>query len=341
MPERRHRPLFKLVPGISEVVQPLDLAELPTPIREEPVLAARWGLERLHIKCDDLSSPIYGGSKLRNLEYFLGHALARSATGVATMGPYGSHQALATAVYGRHAGLLTRAVLTPQPDVREGALNKRLLPALGMEVLRCNGFASVPWAYLRARFTPLGGKRPYWIPPGSADPLGVMGIIDGAFEVAAAIDRGELPPPDDVVVPTGTCATAAGLYLGFAMAELPIRVVAVRVVPLMITGANKLKRMARRTLKILRDAGYRRPLQWGELLWVNDCAAPGYGVAGPEARAAMAEVAEWGRMRTDVTYTGKSLALLHTGALSGRRVLFWNTFSATDPDPHRIDGSSR
>jgi D-cysteine desulfhydrase len=336
MREIHRRPLFRHVPGLEDVVRPMDLAELPTPIREEPALAKRWGLTELHIKCDDLSSPVYGGSKLRNLEYFLGRARAQGATGVATMGPYGSHQVLATAVYGKRAGFRTRAVLTPQPDVREGALNERLLPALDMEILRCNGFAAVPWAYLGARLRPLGGKRPYWIPPGSADPLGVLGVIDGAFEVAEAVQKGELPMPDDVIVPTGTCATAAGLYLGFAMAGLPVRVVAVRVVPLVITGVHKLKRMARRTLKILRNSGYRQAVPWGELLWVDDYAAPGYGLASEEAQATMAEVAELGSFRTDVTYTGKSLALLRAGKLAGRRVLFWNTFSATDPDPAQI-----
>lgn len=342
MPEtRRNRPLFELAPQLYKYVSPLDLAELPTGVRDEASLAQSWGLKSLHIKCDDQTSSIYGGSKLRNLEYFLGHARSLGIPGIVTMGPYGSHQALATAVYGERLGFKTRAVLTPQPEVRESALNEKMLSRFGMEVYRCKGFLNVPAAYLRARYKKLAGERPYWIPPGSAHPFGVLGVVEGALEVAASIRAGELEMPDDVVVATGTCATAAGLYLGFAIAGLPVRVVAVRVVPMFVSGERKLRKMAKQTLDILQSGGLQVSPKWGELLWIDSHAAPGYGLANPEALAVMEEVKRHGSFRTDVTYTGKTLALFRTSTLAERRVLFWNTYSARDPDlpPIRDDSS--
>jgi D-cysteine desulfhydrase len=335
----RSRELFERAPGLLSVVRPLDLAELPTPITEEPLLAKTWGLASLHVKRDDLTSPVYGGSKLRSLEYFFGRARAAGASGVATMGPLGSHQVLATAVYARRIGLRSRSLLVPQPPVHEAELNARTLPSFGMEVVRCRNFFQVPFAYLRVRLTPLGGRRPFWIPPGSADPLGVLGVVEGALEVAQAVRRGDLQMPDDVVVATGTCATAAGLYLGFAIARLPVRVVAVRVVPLIITGSLKLKRMARRTLRILRRAGYAEEVRWGPVLWVNSMAGPGYSQPNPRSLAAMEDVARQGGFRTEVAYTGKTVALFRTDALRGRRVLFWNTFSAVEPALPVSDGA--
>lgn len=329
----RERLLSGYVPGIDALVRPLDLLARPTPVTPAPALADRWQLERLWIKRDDLTSPVYGGSKVRNLEFFLGHALAQGATGVATMGPLGSHQVLATAVFGRRAGLSTRALLTPQPDVREIALNERLLPAFGMDVIRCTRFTQVPLGLLRTRLAPLGGARPYWIPPGSHHPLGVLGVAEGALEVAQAIARGELPGLDDVVVPTGTCATAAGLALGFAMAGVPVRVVAVRMVPMIVTGPGKMRRLAQRTLALLRRAGYREPVTLGDVLWLDEYAGPGYGLPNPRSDQAARDVAETGCFRTETTYVAKTLALFLGERLRGRRVLFWDTYSAVDPDP--------
>src|SRR3546814_18021081 len=111
------------------------------------------------------------------------------------MGPYGSHQVLATAVFGRLAGFRTRALLTPQPAVAEIELNRRLLPLLRMEVMRCGNFAAVPLTLVKARFKALAGSRPYWVTPGTKHPLGVMGVIEGALAVEEADRTGEHPMP--------------------------------------------------------------------------------------------------------------------------------------------------
>ncbi len=165
--------------------------------------------------------------------------------------------------------------------------------------------------------------------------------MEGALEVARAVRQGEIQKPDDVVVATGTCATAAGLYLGFAMARLPVRLVAVRVVPMIVSGPGKMKGMANKALKLLRQLGYTEEPQWGDLLWVNDCAAPGYSMANEQAHTAMADVRQGGDFRTDVAYTGKTLGIFRTNVLQGgRRVLFWNTLSGVDPVPAQQQVSS-
>ena len=333
------RLLSAMVPGLDAMYKPVDLVQRPTPLTREASLAASWQLADLWIKRDDLSSTVYGGSKVRNLEYFFGDAIAKGASSVATMGPLGSHQVLATATFGRLNGLHTRALLTPQPNVHEAGLNQRLLPALDMEFLRCERFIDVPLAFWRIRYTRHQGQRPYWIPPGSHHPIGVLGVIEGALEVAAAIKSGELPMVDDIVIPTGTCATAAGVWLGIAMAGLPIRTVPVRMVPMMITGPGKMKKLAMKTLTLLRQAGYTAEPQFGEILWVDDFAGPGYGQSNAAAEQAARDVAsasESSNFRTETTYIAKTLAMFRHSTLQGRRVLFWNTYSAVDPDPSTI-----
>ncbi len=333
----RQRYLPESVPGLAQRIRALDLLSGPTPIVEEAALARRWKLRSLWVKRDDLTSAAYGGSKVRNLEYFLGHAKARGVATLATMGPYGSHQALATAVHGAACGFRTRALLLPQPAAREVELNRHLLPAFGMDVRRCAHWSQAPLGYARVRW---GGEPAYWIPAGSKHPIGVLGIIEGALELAAAIRNHQIPCPDDVVVPTGTCATAAGLYLGFAMARLPVRLVAVRLVPMMVTGPGKMKRLAQQTLSLLRQCGYRDPLHWGEHLWVEGYAGPGYGIGHAPSQAAARDVAAFGSFRTEITYTEKCLGLLADHKLSDRNVLFWNTYSAVDPQAPNIGGGA-
>jgi D-cysteine desulfhydrase len=324
------RHLSALVPGLDGVIRPLDLVDRPTPISAEPNLAQRWKLKHLWIKRDDLTSSVYGGSKVRNLEFFFGKARAEGAKTVATMGPLGSHQALAMAVHGALAGFKTRALLVPQTPVREVDLNKHLLPALGTTVFRSEHYYQVPFNFIRTRW---GGDRTFWIPPGSKHPVGVLGVIEGALEVIESIRVGEIPCPDDIVVPTGTCATASGIFLALAMARLPVRVVAVRLVPALITGPAKMHALAEKTLALLRRAGYRDEVKWGDVLWIDDLAAPGYGLSNPPAEAAIHDVADLGHFRTELTYTGKCLGLFEMDVLAGRSVLFWNTYSAVDPDP--------
>ena len=62
------------------------------------------------VKRDDLTSPIYGGNKVRKLERLIPEALARGKKRIITVGAVGSHHVLATAVFaGRGVAPYTHA----------------------------------------------------------------------------------------------------------------------------------------------------------------------------------------------------------------------------------------
>ena len=69
---------------------------------------------RSRIKRDDLTSPVYGGNKVRKLDYLLADALARGCDTVVTFGAAGSNHALATAVFAQRLGLACHVVLMHQ-----------------------------------------------------------------------------------------------------------------------------------------------------------------------------------------------------------------------------------
>ena len=310
---------------------PLDLAETPTPLTEMAALADRWGLRSLHVKRDDLTSPLYGGSKGRALEYLLGRA--RRAREFVSVGPHGSHHLLALAVFCREIGRAASAISFPQPDAPEVDLNARLLPLLGARVRRCHTWAGAGLALVFTRLRVLMDRRASWIPAGGTSSHGVLGIVEGALEVTAAVRRGELEPPQDVLVPVGSGGTLAGLWLGFALGGMSVRLVGVRVAPRVASPVWKIRRLARGAAHLLRRGGLSRLPEPGELVWLDGFLGRGYGRPTPEARNILEEVEGMGVMRLETTYTAKALAALPAGCLRGRRVLFWNTYSAVDPKP--------
>ncbi|MGH7437038.1 MAG: pyridoxal-phosphate dependent enzyme, partial [Polyangiaceae bacterium] len=85
----------------------------PTPVERLSPLSTDRSV--LWVKRDDLTSPEYGGNKVRKLERILEHARARGARRIITIGAAGSHHVLATTYHGRKAGLEVEAVLVPQP----------------------------------------------------------------------------------------------------------------------------------------------------------------------------------------------------------------------------------
>ena len=78
-----------LLPGLAFGTYPTPVALL------EPLSSARTSL---WVKRDDLTHPVYGGSKIRKLEPLLAEAVRQGARQVVTVGALGSHHVLATGV---------------------------------------------------------------------------------------------------------------------------------------------------------------------------------------------------------------------------------------------------
>lgn len=306
----------------------VSLGEFPTPV--ERLELAGCAAAEVWIKRDDRSGKPYGGNKVRKLELLLARALEAGQRTAVTVGAYGSHHALATAIYAREVGLGSHLVLYPQP-LTEHVLDDLLLDhAVGAELTRAAGPIRAVW---RSRKL---GKRADTarIAPGGSDALGTVGFVEAGLELGAQVEAGELPSPDAIVVAAGTCGTAAGLALGCELAGLETRVVAVRVVPAVITNRFTVRRLKRGALKLLRRAGLEAPLRASVPVEIEPRQlGAGYGVPTPAAEDAVTRMAQAG-IEVETTYTGKAAAaLFQAGAFAGERVLFWHTYSSVDLAP--------
>ncbi len=320
------------------LLERFPITDLPTPVRRLQALEQELGGRSLWVKCDDRSSPLYGGNKPRKLEYLIARALRRRHAGVITTGGTGTHHGLATTIAAREAGLRSVLVLLPQP-VNEHVLESMLLMhAYGAEMHLAE---SVPAVARRVLGLLTGGflsRAPLsLIPTGGTNALGTVGFVRAGLELAEQVKAGELPEPDAIFTALGTGGTAAGLIAGMRLAGLRTRVVPVLVTSILAPTGKRLSKLAAASLGQLRRAGESIPrfrFDPSEIEIERGYLGEGYGIptsAGEEASRLAREVEG---IELEPTYTAKTFAAFLDAARSGRygdRLLFWNTFSSIDP----------
>ena len=289
---------------------------------------------RLFVKRDDLTSSLYGGNKIRKFEHLFADARRRDADVLITVGGVGSNQALAATLHGKALGFTVELSLAAQPLTGGALRNLRGMLAAGAVIRYApSGFGSMLGAYAAVRDRRRSGGRPYYIPLGATNPLGTAGYVAAGLELAEQIAQGEMPVPDCVFVAAGTSGTAAGLAVGFRIAGLSTRIVAVSTFGPQWVNRVALQWHARRVATLLARLDRQVPrvhVAWNDVELIHDFVAPGYGIPTPQAEFALAWAAP--ALRLETTYTGRALAACLAWCRThgaGRTVLFWNTYNST------------
>ncbi len=350
-------PLFELFPELSQRVARVSLGAFPTPVESLQAVARELGAGAgdAWIKRDDISSPVYGGNKVRTLELLLGQARALGHSAVLATGAYGSNHALATALHAPRVGLTPSALLFPQPVSEAAFVNLQALAQSGAALHALPHWGALPlgiaWARLKRE------PASYVMVPGGATPLGALGYVSAGLELGRQIAAGLLPAPRRVIVGVGSTCTSAGLLVGLALAArfrigiepatLP-RLTSVRVSPWPVTSRLRILHLAARTAQFLRELGGSEvprldSATLGARFEVDGrYLGPGYGE--PSAAGGQAE-ALWQRLglpALDGTYSAKAAARLLFGlrAREAGPALFWSTKSSVPlPVPSAAEAS--
>jgi 1-aminocyclopropane-1-carboxylate deaminase/D-cysteine desulfhydrase-like pyridoxal-dependent ACC family enzyme len=322
--------LFRRFPQLQEKIPWVPLGNFPTPLVPLPLVNPGAGAD-VWVKRDDLSSEVYGGNKVRKLEFILAAAQKKGASRLITVGAAGSHHALATAIYGRRLGFEVTLVLFPQevtPHVREVL---RMDVAEGADIRYAPRMEMIP---LAKWLTQLGyrDERTFVIAAGGSDVSGTLGYVSAALELAEQIEQGIAPVPDVIHLSAGTLGTVAGLSIGLALAGLPTYVTGARIVSKLVAGEHALTALLRATLRKLASSGVPVPgfaEVRSRLTIMHGYVGTGYGRQTPEGIQASERFSRLG-LTLDPTYTAKAAAelteALENGA-SGTH-LFWHTLSA-------------
>jgi len=297
------------------------LGEWPTPLESAPLLARANGVSRLWIKREDRSSPVYGGNKVRGLEFLL--AGSPPGTVFLTLGGTGSSHCLSTAVHARRLSCRTILAQFPQPETRAASLVALAARRVADRVVVSPDRLRFPVALARAWFVARGLGPMRWIPGGGAAPLGVAGHIIAGLELSGALDE----PPDAVVTPHGSGATVAGLLLAFAVLGWQTRVVGVRVTPLLVANRFRVAWLVRETRRLLETHGVSCPAPDRSRLVTVAGQGAGYGHPSVAGEAARKDAAEYG-LELESTYGAKAFAAIAgLGSRGFARVVFWHTFA--------------
>ena len=308
-------PLLHRFPALERIPRAGFIASA-TPL--EPVTLANG--RTLFVKRDDLCGRSIGGNKVRALDWLLGSV--GQGERVLTVGARGSTHALTTALCAGALGVTTTVVRWNQ-EMNETAHRVDARMRLAARVIDAH---MVPCAYAVSAGYSMQ-RNVFGIPAGGSTPLGVLGHVNAALELANQISAGQLEAPDVVVVPLGTGGTAAGLALGFRIAGLPTRIVGARVVPRIIGRAKRIVRLANNTARVMEHvSGSRLPRVALQDIDVDDSA---YGGAYGRAIAPMSEESALTPhgITLDDTYSRKAFRVAVDHSLR-HRTLFWLTFDA-------------
>ena len=324
-------------PALRETLPRIPLGTGPTPVRRLARVSERAGVE-VWVKDDSRYGDLWGGNKPRKLEWTLADAQARGRRSVVTIGALATNHGLATARYSARLGLRTTLLLVDQPVDDHVRAQLQRLRESGARLRFTQGTArtaaTLPVVLLREWAATR--RRPTLLPVGGSSPLGAVGFVEAAHELAGQVERGEVPEPACVVVALGSGGTAAGLTLGLRMAGLSTGVVAVVVNDQIRLSTKTVTRLARRTARLLRRRGADVPDDLAPLRTETRWLGAGYGHHIPEAAAATELLAAEG-VTLEPVYTGKAVAAL-LGLAAGHElgpgpVLYWHTHHAAAREP--------
>ncbi|NVO55857.1 D-cysteine desulfhydrase family protein [Rhodobacteraceae bacterium B1Z28] len=301
-----------------------------TPVERLDRMSEKLGID-LWLKRDDLTGLGFGGNKTRQLEFYLGDALAQGADTILITGAVQSNYVRSAAAAAARLGLdsvlqLEERVPDMGPDyyASGNVLLARILGAehmsypLGEDETGADAALHARAAELKAQ-----GRIPYVIHLGlNHPPLGALGYVVAGQELCQ-----QMPDFDAVVVPSGSGATHGGLLTGIRMSGVsaPVFGICVR-----RDQEKQQDRMAVVLQKLADLLGIDPELVLGEVNVWDGALRPGYGRLGPKTQSALTMMAQTEGIFLDPVYTAKTFAglldLVQEGRIrSGQKVVMIHT----------------
>ncbi|MBS6952759.1 MAG: D-cysteine desulfhydrase family protein [Enterocloster asparagiformis] len=327
--------------GRLERLGKLHLGFYPTPLHRLDRISEEYGVE-LYVKREDFSGmTLFGGNKIRKLEYLLRDAMEKGCDTVVTYGATQSNHAMETATAARKCGLnpvlFLAAIVTPdEADIRANLLLDTILGA-EINIIPANGRStkqtmeeSQDLIQGRIRELEAQGHKVYNIPTGGSLPLGACGFVDAfveTMEQAGAIGL----KPDYLFTATGSTGTLSGLCAGKALMGSGTKLVGIAVGPKPADYAGEVVSLANEALGLL---GAKETVTPDLFTVCSQYYGDGYEVPSPAANDDIRYLARTEGIFTDPVYSGKSFHGMMEHIRDGRvpkgsTVIYLHTGGAT------------
>ncbi|MBT5434124.1 MAG: pyridoxal-phosphate dependent enzyme [Rhodospirillaceae bacterium] len=288
-----------------------------------PNLSAGTGGARLMIKRDDCTGLAMGGNKVRQLEFYVGEAMAQGCDTILITGAIQSNFVRAAAAAARKLGVDCHVQFeerVPLDDTLYRSSGNVLLDKLFGATLHHyphvdDEIGADRQLHVIAEGLAAQGKKPCVIPlaPGHK-PLGALGYVLAAQELLALLDAMSVEP-DAIYIASGSGSSHGGLLFGLRAlrSSMIVRGVCVR-----RTADEQKTRIAGRCDEIAALLGMEPCVSPDDVLVDDRCLEPGYGQINPAILDAMQTAAHQEGVILDPVYSGRAFAPFLEAARSAR-----------------------
>lgn len=309
----------------------LEFAMLPTPLERLEQTSKDLGVS-LWVKRDDLTGSAESGNKIRKLEYLAADAASHNANVLITCGGEQSNHCRATAIVARKLGMAIHLVLRRTAEGPTGNFLLDMILGASIrwvspdEYINRDEIMDEEAEKLRAL-----GLKPYIVPEGGSNSIGVWGYFSAAKEILGQAQSFGFSP-DYVITATGSGGTYAGLWLGFKALGASIKIIG-------ITSGADIEQQKAHIWKISNDFVQRYAphigIEASEINLIDGFWRGGYGIIDEELAMFICQFAQKEGLILDPVYTAKAflgaftmlrdgrlpkdknIILLHTGGIFG------------------------
>lgn len=324
--------IFKQYGELSRNIPWIPLGKFPTPVERLKNLEKKLRLQSLWIKRDDLSGQIYGGNKVRTLEFSLADAIQKQADLIFTYSALGSNWPLSCVIYAKLKGLPTDVFFFPKPLDVNKEKNLKFTYQLARRVYSTKSLLTFLFVLYFQLHKAKKQHHVYLMPPGGTSSLTTLGYINAVFELKEQNENGEVPIPDFIFCPFGSGGTAAGISIGLNLVGWPSQVMAVRVVDYIVANKITLNRLIQQTLSLLQQNGIPEIRWQNNVRIVHKYFGKGYSISTPLGEKSIQLFKSEEKQILDSTYTGKTFAaildLSEEESLNNKNILFWQTLNS-------------
>lgn len=306
----------------------LNLATKPTPIQRLRDFSQLPSGFEIFIKRDDLTGFFLSGNKIRKLEFIFHDVLKKKADTLITCGGFQSNHARATAILGACFGLKSVLVLFGDgPPVLDGNLFLDKLVGAKIRYIPQNRFEELDFIMEEVSSQlKKEGKRPYVIPEGASNELGVWGYIKASLEMKRQLEKMKLRI-DKIVTAVGSGGTYAGLFLGSKILNWQVQIYGINVkdtAPIFLDRIYELIMLTKEKFKLKVN------FEKEEIKIIDGYVGEGYAKSKKEELDLIKTIAENTGIILDPVYTGKAMyglldQLKKEKFPKGERILFLHT----------------
>lgn len=302
---------------VLEKIPRIQLANLPTALKEMPSLSERLGGPKLYIKRDDTTGLGFGGNKARKLEFIMAQAKRREANVIVTGAGFQSNWCTQVAAAARKLGMKVILVKRGpkegyEPSEYDG--NHLLHFILGSDI---NVVADRQIRDVSKRICEgirKKGHTPYFIPIGGSTPLGTLGYVNAVSEILSQAEAKKIKV-NYIVTATGSVGTQAGLILGTKILNTNIKILGFSVSLTRPVANNQIMNLINSTSELLSVDMFIEP---EDIVVQDEYVGEGYGIISKKVVEAIRLVAETEGIFLDPVYTGKAMAGLIDQIKRGR-----------------------